>query len=112
MTISQSIVVMTAFGLGLAFAPAAWATPGPLRQRLLEREFKAAALVVKAIRASSQRRVCRANAACGSSPLRWRTIYLLARVRRFSDVDVERARLLHHDPLHRARADAQRLANL
>jgi hypothetical protein len=27
MTISQSIVVMTAFGLGLAFAPAAWATP-------------------------------------------------------------------------------------
>jgi hypothetical protein len=27
MTISQSIVVITTFGLGLAFAPAAWATP-------------------------------------------------------------------------------------
>ena len=29
--------------------------------------------------------------------------------RRFSDVDVERARLLHHYSLHRASADAQRL---
>jgi hypothetical protein len=32
--------------------------------------------------------------------------------RRFSDVDVERARLLHHYALHRASADAQRLADL
>jgi hypothetical protein len=32
--------------------------------------------------------------------------------RRFSDVNVERGRLLHHYPLHRANADAQRLADL
>ena len=32
-------------------------------------------------------------------------------IRRFSDVDVERARLLHQYTLHRASADAQRLAD-
>jgi len=32
--------------------------------------------------------------------------------RRFSDVDVERVRLLHHYALHRSSADAQRLADL
>jgi hypothetical protein len=32
--------------------------------------------------------------------------------RRFSDVDVERARLLHHYALDRASADAQSLADL
>ena len=32
--------------------------------------------------------------------------------RRFSDVDVERARLLHQYALHRASADAQRLPDL
>jgi hypothetical protein len=33
-------------------------------------------------------------------------------MRRFSDVDVERAWLLHHYALHRASADAERLADL
>jgi hypothetical protein len=33
-------------------------------------------------------------------------------LRRFSDAGLERARLLHHYALHRASADAQRLADL
>ena len=37
---------------------------------------------------------------------------LLRSKRRLSDVDVERARLLHQYPLHRASADAQRIAYL